>query len=260
MSETLIEVESPRPGVRVIALNRPDKRNALNMPLLEVFCDAMEAANDDDSVRVIILTGRGTVFCAGLDLAEARDPDLADRSGALVARALKAITESKKVTIAAVRGAAIAGGAGFMLGCDLAVVSSDFRTGFTEVRRGLVAGLVMTFLRRKVPEQMARELLLLGDLIGAERARELALVNRVTSPEGVMDEALALAAIALKGAPGAIAKTKALYDALYHVPVAEHIAYAQDHHKDMRRTEEAREGLAAFAEKRPPAWDPDAKT
>lgn len=258
MSDALIEVESPRPGVRVIALNRPEKRNALNMPLLEAFCDAMESANADDAVRVIILTGRGTVFCAGLDLAEARDPDLADRSGALVARALKAIIESRKVTIAAVRGAAIAGGAGFMLGCDLAVVSDDFKTGFNEVRRGLVAGLVMTFLRRKVPEQAARELLLLGDLIGTERAQSLALVNRVVPGDAVMGEAIQLAETALKGAPNAIAQTKALFDALYHLPVAEHIAYSQSHHKDMRRTEEAQEGLAAFAEKRPPKWDPEA--
>ena len=167
--------------------------------------------------------------------------------------------EAPKPTIAAVRGAAVAGGAGIMLACDLAVVAEDFKTGFPEVRRGLVAGLVMTFVRRKMSERIARELLLLGELIGAERALAEGLVWWVAPADEVLDEALGLARIAMKGAPGAIAMTKSLYDELWHRPVNEHLARAHDLHKTMRSTPEAAEGLAAFEEKRLPSWDPDAR-
>lgn len=165
--------------------------------------------------------------------------------------------ESPLVTIAAARGAAIAGGAGYLLACDLAVVSEDFRTGFTEVRLGLVAGLVMTFLRRKVGEVRARELLLLGDLIGAEDAQSWGMVNRVVPSAEIMNVAHELAGQALKGAKGALTLTKTLFDSLYHLPVNEHLDHAEEIHQEMRATDEAREGLAAFREMRVPNWDPD---
>ena len=144
-----------------------------------------------------------------------------------------------------------------MLACDLAVVSEDFRTGFTEVRLGLVAGLVMTFLRRKVGEPRAREMLLLGDLIGAEEALSWGMVNRVAPTGEIMTAAHELAGQALKGAKGAQALTKTLFDSLYHLPVNEHLAHAGALHREMRATGEAKEGLAAFREKRVPNWDPE---
>jgi len=145
-----------------------------------------------------------------------------------------------------------------MLACDLAVVGDDFKTGFPEVRRGLVAGLVMTFLRRKLSEVKARELVLLGELIDAEKALGWNMVNRVVQTDRVLDEALALAHTALQGAPTAILRTKRLFDDLYSLPVGEHVNYALGLHKDMRTSSEAQEGLAAFQEKRPPNWAPDA--
>ncbi len=163
------------------------------------------------------------------------------------------------MTIAAVKGAAVAGGAGLMLACDLAVVADDFKTGFPEVRRGLVAGLVMTFLRRKLSEPLARELVLLGELIGADQAKAEGMVNRIVPPDRVMDEALDLARTALKGAPTAILRTKRLFDDLYSLPIGQHVDYALKLHKDMRTSAEASEGFAAFLEKRPPAWDPEAQ-
>ncbi|MDK1021572.1 MAG: enoyl-CoA hydratase/isomerase family protein [Candidatus Hydrogenedentes bacterium] len=259
MSEDLVLVDTSRPHIRLITMNRPDKRNALNIPLLEAFCHAVDEANHDADTRVIVITGAGPVFCAGLDLTEARDTAKSHQSGELVGKALKAIMSSPHTTIAAARGAAIAGGAGFMLACDLSVVADDFRVGFVEVRRGLVAAFVMTFLRRKVGEPKAREMLLLGELMNAEEAKAAGLVNRVVSAERIMGEAFAFAYAALKGAPMAIRRTKKLFDELYHLPVSEHIDHANEFHKDMRTTEEAKEGLAAYAEKRLPKWDPEAE-
>lgn len=259
MADSLVLLERSRPGVAVVTLNRPEKRNALNIPLLEAFCETVEQLNEEAATRVIIFTGAGPVFCAGLDLAEARDPALAHRSAELVARALRAIMTSPNVTIAAVHGAAVAGGAGIMLACDFAVAADDLRTGFPEVRRGLVAGLVMTFLRRKVPEHAAREMLLLGDLIDANTARAYGIVHTVCAADTLLDEAMKIADLALKGAPGAIARTKTLYDTLWHRPVNEHLAEAQKLHEAVRTAAEAQEGLAAFAEKRLPNWDPGAE-
>jgi methylglutaconyl-CoA hydratase len=259
MSENLVLVESPAPGLCVVTLNRPDKRNALNIELLEQLCETIDNLNGQADARVLVFTGAGPVFCAGLDLEEARDTAKSARSGELVARMLKGVMASPHVTIAAVRGAAVAGGAGLMLACDLAVVASDFKTGFPEVRRGLVPGLVMTFLRRKLPESKARELILLGELMGAEDALAAGMVSRVVPPDAVLDEALRLARLALKGAPAALKRSKRLFDDLYGLPLNEHVDYAVNLHKDMRTTDEALEGLQAFAEKRLPNWDPDAK-
>ena len=259
MSEDLVLVDTSRPHIRVITMNRPEKRNALNIPLLEAFCHELDEANHDADTRVIIIAGAGPVFCAGLDLAEARDAEKSHQSGELVAKTLKALMNSPHTTIAAARGAAVAGGAGFMLACDLSVVADDFRVGFPEVRRGLVAGLVMTFLRRKIGEPKAREMLLLGELMSAAEAKAAGLVNRVVPADHIMGEAFAFAYAALKGAPMAIRRTKKLFDDLYHLPVAEHIDHAIELHKDMRTSEEAKEGLAAYAEKRLPKWDPEAE-
>lgn len=256
-TESLVQSDSPAPGVCVVTLNRPDKRNALNIPLLEQMVETIERLNAQSDVRVLIFTGAGPVFCAGLDLEEARDPQRAPRSGELVAKMLQGVVSSPHVTIAAVRGAAVAGGAGLMLACDLSVVAEDFKTGFPEVRRGLVAGLVMTFLRRKLPEAKARELILLGELMSAKEAQALGMVNRVAAPDAVLPEALALAKLALKGAPTALKRSKRLFDDLYHLPVRDHIEYATNLHKDMRTSPEAVEGLKAFAEKRLPSWDPE---
>lgn len=258
MTDKLILTESPMPGVCVVTLNRPDKRNALNIPLLEQMVETIERLNAQTDARVLIFTGAGPVFCAGLDLEEARDPQRAPRSGEFIGRMLQGVVNSPHVTIAAVRGAAVAGGAGLMLACDLSVVASDFKTGFPEVRRGLVAGLVMTFLRRKLPEAKARELILLGELMNAEDARAAGMVNRVVAPDQVLPEALALAKLALKGAPTALKRSKKLFDDLYHQPVKDHIDYATNLHKDMRTSPEAVEGLKAFAEKRLPFWDREA--
>ena len=176
-----ILIDEPAEGVRRITLNRPDKRNALSVPLLEELVAQVRAAEGDDANRVIVLRGAGKVFCAGLDLAEATDPERAHRSAHAVADALKTIARCRLVTVARVHGAAIAGGAGLMAACDLIVAADDTKVGYPEVHRGLVAGLIMHFVVRQAPLRAVSELMLTGKLIDAKRAAELGLVNRAVA-------------------------------------------------------------------------------
>src|SRR5207249_9067742 len=128
----------------------------------------------------------------------------------MVANTLIAISQTRFITIAAVHGAAVAGGAGIMSACDFVVAAKGTKIGYPEVRRGLVAGLVMTFLRRQVGERNMRELLLGSELIDAERAKEIGMVNRVVAPDSVMSEAQGFAESVLQGAPSALEQTKRL--------------------------------------------------
>lgn len=249
--EALVLREVPRPGVVVLTLNRPDKRNALNIALLETL---LEALDDVRGCRVLILRAAGPVFCAGMDLEEARDHEQATRSGDLIRDAIATLYHFPAVTIARVQGAALAGGAGLMAACDLAVAAEGATFAFPEVRRGLVAGLVMPLLRRQVGERQARALLLCGETIGAARAVEIGLLTRAV-PEGELDGAINAATDAvLLGAPGALLETRRLFDRLWHQDLEEDLALAREVHRNMRTSAEAREGLAAFQEKRKPDW------
>ena len=141
-----------------------------------------------------------------------------------------------------------------MSACDFVVAAEKTKIGYPEVRRGLVAGLVMTFLRRQVGERNTREFVLGGELIEAERAREIGLVSRVVARDELMDEAQKFADSVLQGAPNAIAQTKRLIEELWSTSVKEDVDLALKHHMQARESAEAREGIAAFNEKRKPNW------
>jgi methylglutaconyl-CoA hydratase len=255
MSDRVL-VDEIKTGVTSITLNRPEKRNALNIPMLEVLCAAIEDVSARKEQRALVIRGAGPVFCAGLDLKEAGDPAMSGRSAALVRRMLESVYHCPCVTIALVHGAAIAGGAGLMAACDIAIATTESKFGFPEVHRGLVAGLIMTFLRRQLHERHARELLLLGDIIDTERAKEMGLINRTVLSDG-LDEALEAVVVQVRKAPpGAIADTKAFFDQLWHHPLTEDLDGAHDVHVKMRASEEAQEGMQAFLEKRKPKWVP----
>src|SRR6266566_1984810 len=151
-------------------------------------------------------------------------------------------------------GAAVAGGAGIMSACDFVVAAEGTKIGYPEVRRGLVAGLVMTFLRRQAGERNMRELVLGGELIDAERARGIGLVNRVVAADQLMIEAQKFADSVLQGAPSAIVQTKRLIEELWSTSVKEDVDLALKHHMRARESAEAREGIAAFNERRKPDW------
>src|SRR5438876_4144092 len=252
MPVVLIEKQSPQ--ITVVTLNRSERRNSLTIELLNELIAAIRVASDEPRERVLILRGAGAAFCTGLDLKEAADLKKAQMTAELVAKTLITLAETRLVTIAAVHGAAVAGGAGIMSACDFVVAAEKTKIGYPEVRCGLVAGLVMTFLRRQVGERNMRELLLGSELIEVERAKAIGLVNRVVARNDLMTEALKFADSALQGAPSAVAQTKRLIEELWWRSVQQDIDLALKYHMEARESAEAREGIAAFNEKRKPNW------
>jgi methylglutaconyl-CoA hydratase len=250
----IVLIEKQTPQITVLTLNRPERRNALTIELLSELNAAIKIASDQPRERVIILRGAGQAFCTGLDLKEAADQTKAHATAEMVANTLVAISQTRLITIAAVHGAAVAGGAGIMSACDFVVAAQGTKIGYPEVRRGLVAGLVMTFLRRQVGERNMRELLFSSELIDAQRAKEIGLVNRVVARDDVMSEAQRFAELVLQGAPGALAQTKRLVDELWWRSVNEDVDLALKYHLQARESTEAHEGIAAFNEKRKPKW------
>ncbi len=251
---SVVLIDKPSPQITIATLNRPERRNSLTIELLSELVSAIHIASNQAEQRVLILRGAGAAFCTGLDLKEAADQTKAHATAEMVAKTLITIAETRLITIAAVHGAAVAGGAGIMSACDYVVAAEKTKIGYPEVRRGLVAGLVMTFLRRQVGERNLRELVLGGELIEAERARQIGLVNRVVPRDELMDAAQKFADSVLQGAPNALANTKKLIEELWSTSVKEDVDLALKHHMQARESEEAREGIAAFNEKRKPNW------
>ena len=252
----LVLSERANSYTQLLTLNRPERRNALSVALMQQLCSAYETAQQDPAVRVVILRGAGEVFCAGLDLHEANQAGKTDASAHAVARTLLTLHNTPMVTIAAVHGAAMAGGAGVMSACDFAILAEGTRIAYPEVRRGMIAALVYTFLARQLNTRAIRELLLLAEPITAQRAREMGLINRIVPESQLLDEALRIAATVVQGGPQAIAETKRLIRDFRPPTVTEDIQRAIDFHLAARTSDEAQEGIAAFLEKRKPRWAP----
>jgi methylglutaconyl-CoA hydratase len=256
MSASLVLSERAASGITQLTLNRAEKRNALSIELVEGLLAALEVVERDPAQRVAILTGAGPVFCAGLDLAEAADPARAHRSAELIGELLRRLSESRLVTIAVVKGAAIAGGAGVMSACDFAFAEESAQIGYPETRRGLVAALVMTFLRRQLRERDARRILLTGELFSARHAEVIGLVNEALPADRLMPAALQVASEVLQGGPEAVVRTKQLFAQLWPATLPADLEKAMGTHLEARQSTEIQEGLAAFREKRPPKWAP----
>src|SRR6266536_2320288 len=249
----VVMIEKQTPQITVVTLNRPERRNAITIELLTELVAAIKVASDMPDERIIILRGAGAAFCTGMDL-KAATPQNAHAMAELVAKTLLTLSQTRLIIIAAVHGATVAGGAGIMSACDFVVAAEGTKIGYPEVRRGLVPGLVMTFLRRQVGERNMRELLLGSELIDAERAKEIGLVNRVVAQGDLMSEAQKFAQSVLQGAPGALEQTKRLIDELWWRSVKQDVHLALKYHMQARESVEAREGISAFNEERRPKW------
>src|SRR5881398_2223593 len=222
MPVILIERQRQTPQITLVTLNRPERRNALTIELLTELVAAIKVASDEMHERILILRGAGAAFCTGLDL-KAATLQNAQATAAMVAETLLTLSQTRLVTIAAVHGAAVAGGAGIMSACDFVVAAEKTKIGYPEVRRGLVAGLVMTFLRRQLRERDLREVLLGSELFEAERARAIGLVNRVVAAREVGKEAEKFVSSVMQGAPGAISNSKRLIEELWSTSVRQDI-------------------------------------
>jgi methylglutaconyl-CoA hydratase len=246
-------------SIRVIALFRPDRRNALTQEMIGELTDAFSAAVNDDAVRVLILTGAGEAFCSGLDLSEMQkltmqSPEEQREGTDRIATMMRTLYDCPKPTIAAVNGAAVAGGMGLATICDFTLAVRESRFGYPEVRIGFIPAIVSAFLLRQVGEKRAMDLLLTGRLIDATEAHGIGLVTRIVEEGSAVEAAMAFAAELLKSSPVSVQATKALLRAQGRAQLDRDLAAAAEANAEMRRTDDFAEGLAAFLEKRKPRW------
>ena len=242
--------------IATLVINRPEQRNAIDAPTARAIQAAVDRFESDGEAWVGIITGAGDrAFCAGMDLkafAAGQGPELVDARGGFAG--LISYPRTKPL-IAAVNGAAVGGGCEIVLACDLVVAAEHAVLGLPEVKRGIFAGAGGCFrLPRTIPRVRAMEMLLTGDPIDARSAFELGLVNRVVPGEGLMDAARELAHRIRANAPLAVRETLALARAAFDLSEKELWARNNQAWERINRTEDAREGPLAFAEKRPPRW------
>jgi enoyl-CoA hydratase len=249
------EIEIERDGhVAILWLNRPDRLNAVNEAMTGEMRAAVTTLEEDEELRAIVLAGRGRVFCAGMDLAAFA---AGERPGLLDPDRFAGFANAQrsKPVIAAVQGAALAGGFEIVLACDMVVAAEGTRFGLPEVKRGLFpAGGGTIRLPRRIPPVLANEMLLTGEPIEAERAHALGLVNRVVPAEVLVDTALALAHQIAENAPLAVRSALELARDAAATAEAELWAANDALWRRVESSDDALEGARAFAEKRAPAW------
>jgi methylglutaconyl-CoA hydratase len=243
--------------VATITLDSPHNANALSTALLTQLRAALGKAISDAAVRVVVLTGAGKVFCAGADLKEARaNPTSAT---ALMAGVMGLLWDSPKPVICRVNGAARAGGIGLVAASDIAIAASLATFAFSEVRIGVVPAVISVPCLRRMPSRAAAEYFLTGEVFGAGRAAEIGLLTTAV-PEHQLDKEVArYAAMLLRGAPGALAGTKAVLREVRAESFADGLDRMADLSGRYFGSDEAREGMAAFAGKRDPSWVPPAE-
>jgi methylglutaconyl-CoA hydratase len=252
-------------GIQTILLNRPERRNALTPQLIDDLTQALEAAAANRHCRVVILTGAGSAFCAGLDLDHLRAMGERPASGTqfaadtrteaqAVADLLRTLYSLPRPTIAAVNGAAVAGGMGIATLCDFTLAVPEAKFGYTEVRIGFIPAIVAAFLRNQIGDKRSRDLLLTGRLLTAADAAELGLVTRVVAEPELMHEARSLAESLLRNSPAAMEATKRLLTTFSDRYLPDDVESAIRANVQARATRDFREGISAFLEKREPRW------
>jgi methylglutaconyl-CoA hydratase len=254
--ETLILEIDDR--LAVITLNRPEKRNAISFQLVDDLISALDEI-ERSNAQVVVLSGAGKAFCAGMDLDELKSltgkthqENVED--SARMAKLFRRIYEFPKPTIAAVNGAAIAGGTGLATMCDFTLAVPEAKFGYTEVRIGFVPAIVSSILVWQVGHKIARDLLLSGRLFDATEAHRLGLVNEIVASENLMARARELAAQLTENSPSSMTATKRLINGFISAELDQQIAEAIEDNARIRTTADFREGINSFIEKRKPRW------
>jgi methylglutaconyl-CoA hydratase len=254
--ETLLLVYDS--GIAKITLNRPEKRNALSFQLVAELIDALDEVQRS-AAQILILTGAGKAFCAGMDLEELKTltgkphaENVADSKK--MARIFRRLYEFPKPTIAAVNGAAIAGGTGLATMCDFTLAVPEAKFGYTEVRIGFVPAIVSSILVWQVGHKTARDLLLTARIFDAAEAYRLGLVNEVVGTEQLVKRARELAMQLMENSPSSLQLTKKLINGFISAQLDAQIEQAVEENARIRQTADFREGVASFLEKRKPRW------
>jgi methylglutaconyl-CoA hydratase len=250
-------------GVARLTLNRPERRNAFDERMATELCDAFEELGQDPSIRVIVLAAAGPAFCAGADLrwmnpespvSETQAREDAQR----LVRMYRAIDEYPSPVIGRIQGPAFGGGVGLAAVCDMVVATEDASFALSEVRLGLVPAVISPFLLRKAGESFLRRYCLSGEPFSAAQAKHFNLVHDITSQDGLDKRVHELCDMILRLAPQATRQTKTLLRHMHFQSEGHHSVMCVDANVQARLSEEAREGLRAFLEKRPAAWTQDA--
>ncbi len=247
---TLVEIND---GIMVITINRPEAKNAIDKATAESVAAAIDKLDSDDTIHAAVITGAGGGFCSGMDLKAFLRGELPVVEG----RGFAGVTEAKiaKPLIAAVEGFALAGGFELMISCDLVVVAENAKLGIPEVKRGLVAaGGGLLKMPRQMPKRLAMELALTGDLLEPQRALDVGLVNRICEPGQALNKAIELAKTIQKNSPLAVKLSKEVINSATDWTSDEMMAKQFEIVAPIFTSQDAKEGAAAFAEKRKPKW------
>jgi len=238
MNEILLQED--RGAIRILTLNRPEKRNALNSELTEKLLHAFQSADKDEAIGAVVLTGAGPGFCAGADLGEfkgLKDPQAAEKRAELTMNLHLIFSKISKPIVTAINGAAMGGGAGLAIAGDLAVMAESASLGYPETKHGIVAAIVLANLVRQVGRKAAFELVSLAEPIGAERALQLGMVNRVVKDKELIDEALKIAERLASVSRPAMAATKRLFHEVADLSLEEALKRGRDTNRRMRAYE-----------------------
>ena len=232
----LVEVRGP---VRILTMDRPEKRNALNTELTRSLLETLLQAEKDNSVGCVVLTGAGKGFCAGADLAEFKDltpanQHLVDERAELTMQLHLAFSKMAKPVVTAINGAAMGGGAGLAIAGDLAVMAQGATIGYPEVRHGIVAAIVMANLVRQVGRKTAFELVSLGEPVDAQKALSLGIVNRVVPDADLLSFSIGIAEKLSGVKREAMAETKRLFHEVADLPLEEALKRGRESNKRMR--------------------------
>ena len=247
-----------------LTLNRPDKRNAISARMIAELQSALDEI-EKSKARVAILTGAGKAFSAGMDLEmlsaiATQSPTENQDDSRRMAKMFRRIWSFPKPMIAAVNGAALAGGCGIATLCDFTLAAPEAKFGYTEVRIGFLPAIVSVFLTRQIGDKRSRDLLLTGRVIDPAEAKEMGLVTEIVPAERLMDRAHELANVLIAASPSSLTRAKRLLTSAAAAGVDHDLERAVLENARIRCTPDFKEGLASFLEKRKPVWQGDSET
>jgi methylglutaconyl-CoA hydratase len=247
-----------------LILNRPDKRNAISTRMICELQSALDAI-EQSKARVVIVTGAGKAFCAGMDLEmlsaiAKQTPHENQEDSKRMAKMFRRIWSYTKPMIAAVNGPALAGGCGIATLCDFTLASTEAKFGYTEVKIGFLPAIVSVFLTRQIGDKRSRDLLLTGRIIEPAEAKEMGMVTEIVPADRLMERAHELANVLIAASPGSLTRAKRLLTTAAAAAVDQDLERAVLENARIRCTPDFKEGLASFLEKRKPVWQGDSES